>query len=238
MRIYRSALCLSLGAALIATAANDSIPSGFSRPLNWRVGVEAAGAFVPGTNDFLRGDNPERKNVSASLSGAVRADFTFGHGTKERLVYKDVYQGVALGAESYFANSLLGTPVEAYVYQGAPIMRLGSRLNLAYEWRFGAALGWKHYEKGMSDDNEVIGTSTTAMMGVGLKINYAISHRWHLSAGLQAVHFSNGNTSWPNSGVNTVGASISVSYLLSPVVERHSGDASAIEAEADRKSVV
>ena len=50
------------------------------------------------------------------------------------------------------------------------------------------------------------------MMGLGVKLHYALSQRWTLSLGVDGVHYSNGNTSWPNAGVNSIGATIGVAY--------------------------
>ena len=58
--------------AITLTAYADTIPSGFSRPLEWSVGAQFSPAFVPGTNSFLKGNNPLEKRISASFSGDLR----------------------------------------------------------------------------------------------------------------------------------------------------------------------
>ena len=131
------------------------------------------------------------------MSGGVRAGFSFGEASPAGLLYKGVYQGVGVGAVSFFSEGLLGTPVSAYVYQARPIVHLSRRLWLGYEWRFGAAMGWHHYDKDYDDTNGAVSTSVTAMMGLGVKLHYALSQRWTLSLGVDGVHYSNGNTSCP-----------------------------------------
>lgn len=196
--------------------ADDSLPSGFSHPLEWRVGVEISPAWVPGTNSFLKGFNDENKHINTTLSGDIRAAFAFNPYSREGILYNGLYQGMGVGVNSYFAKDLLGTPLSAYVFQGAPFFHFNDRLSLGYEWQFGAAFGWKHYDSQAPDNNACVSTSVTAHMGLALKMNYRLSERWRLSFGIAANHYSNGNTSWPNAGLNSIGASFGIDYIINP----------------------
>lgn len=211
----------------------DTIPSGFSRPLEWRVGAEFSPAFVPGTNSFLKGNNPRNKRISTNLSGDIRADFSFSPATREGMLYKGLYQGLGIGANTFFPSDLLGTPVSAYVYQGAPIIHFNNRLWLGYEWQFGAAFGWKHFDKESAVDNAAVSTSVTAHMGISMKLHYSLSDRWSMSFGIGANHYSNGNTTLPNAGVNGIGASIGLACVINPQKDSPASDVN-IETEADR----
>lgn len=227
--------CSLLLAALCVSAARpDSVARGFDRPLSWRVGVELSPAFVPPTNAFLRGENPDAKRINTSFSGDVRADFAFAPSTRQGMLYHGLYQGLGVGVNSFFASSLLGTPVSAYVYQGAPIVRFNDRLTLGYEWQFGAAFGWQHYDELTAADNGAVSTSVTAHMGVSLKLYYKLSERWQLSVAAVGRHFSNGNTSWPNAGVNTLGGSIGVAYVFGNRGESTGPASRELIADADR----
>ncbi len=221
------AFCLSI-------TASDFVPSGFSRPLHWNVGAELTPAWVPGSNGCLKGNNNAGKHINAAFSGSVRADFNFDQSTREGMLYKGLYQGIGLGATTFFSNSLLGTPVSAYVYQGAPFVYFNDCLRLAYEWQFGAVFGWKHYDLETADNNAVVSTAVTAHMGLGLKLQYILSERWQMSFGISANHYSNGNTSWPNAGVNYIGASIGLTYTINPQKGGNAILDSGIIEEADR----
>ena len=149
------------------------------------------------------------------------------------MLYRGLYHGVGVGVNSFFTNSLLGTPISAYVYQGAPIVRFAGRLWLGYEWRFGAAFGWKHYDEKTADNNAAVSTSVTAVLGIGIKLHYELSKHWQLSFGINGTHYSNGNTSWPNAGVNAIGATVGIAYTLNP--KHQQADAPAwLSAEADK----
>lgn len=225
--IWMLALCSN------AKAEGDSIPSGFSRPLQWRMGTEAGVAWVPGTCSYLDGSNPLGERVNSNFSGGLRADFSFSPDSREGMLYKGLYQGFGVSAGTFSADGMLGTPVSAYVYQGAPIAHLSRRAWMGYEWQFGAAFGWKHSNEKAEDNNTATGTAVTAHMGLGLKLHYMLSNRWQLSVGAMAHHFSNGNTEYPNSGVNTIGASIGIAYTINPMAKTTETPA-ALEQEADR----
>ncbi len=233
MRIRRLILAACfIMATVCSPMAADTIPSGFSRRPQWHLGAEISPAYVPATNIFLRGYNVLDKRIDRSISGSVRAGFCFNDSTQEGILYKGLYQGVGIGAVSFFNHSLLGTPVSAYVYQGAPVVRFSRRLWLGYEWKFGAAFGW-HHDTESAQLNAAVSTSVTAMMALGLKLHYSLSDRCALTLGAEATHFSNGNTSWPNAGVNSVGASIGFTYMIDPQPQGHVSSPE-LEHEADR----
>lgn len=108
----------------------------------------------------------------------------------------------------------LGNPVSIYVYQGMPFLRVGQAFSLGYEWQFGTAMGWKHIGDGHSDNMSPVSTAVTAHMALGLRARYKLSSSWEAVASVMATHFSNGNTSYPNAGVNMVSVSLGMAYLI------------------------
>ncbi len=228
------ALCLCI-ASLTSAQASDTIPGAFEKPLEWRIGAQLSPSIVLPTNSFLRGDNPDEKRVNSSFSGSLRADFSFNKATKEGILYKDLYQGIGVGPEVFFSNSPLGTPVSAYVYQGMPIVHFSDKLSLGYEWKFGAAFGWKHDATEDASNPAAVSTAVTAIMGLGIHMHYTPTDRVQLTFGVEAKHFSNGNTHLPNAGVNSVGLSLGVAYLLNPHPSTHSQtNYTDLTEEADR----
>ncbi len=214
--------------------AEDSVPSSFSRAPEWRLGVEVTPQWVIPTNSFLKGDNAEEKEISGAFAGDIRAAFRFNPSTREGILYKGLYQGLGLGVCTYFPGRQLGSPFSAYAFQGAPIVHFGKTSWLGYEWQFGVAFGWKHFNSQTPDNNAAVSTAVTAHMGIGLKFHHILSERWQLSAGVMAKHYSNGNSSWPNAGVNTVGLSVGVDYVIDPKPEPAEDAGADIQAEADK----
>lgn len=200
-----------------ASGVRDSLPGAFSGRLPWRVGIEAAPAYVLPTNTFVDGENVYHHRVNATLTGTLRGDFSFNPDSGWGMLYPEAYQGVGVDVRTLFSHRLLGEPVSLYVFQGMPLKHFSERLWLGYEWRFGAAFGWRdrngdYHNLGLT--NAAITTRVTAHMGVSLKLYYQLSDRWQLSAGIDATHFSNGNTNFPNSGLNTAGISLGVYYQI------------------------
>ncbi len=196
------------------------------------VGLEVLPSYVPGTNTYLRGDNPYEKHINHSLTGAVNLAFRYAPDSRQGMLYPGLYQGLGVASTTYFASRLLGTPVSAYLFQGAPIVHLGRRVWLGYEWKFGIAFGWEH-EDYPANINGVVSTSLTAHMGLGAKVHYELSDRWEVVGGFEATHYSNGHTSWPNGGVNALGVSIGAVYRLNKPAGRVAASEELVR-EADR----
>lgn len=222
------------GADITDDVAADTIPDGFKCPMEWRIGGRVSPAAVIGTCGFLTGDNVQNKNIPLSLAGSVRAGFTFNPESKQGMIYRGVYQGLGVSVTSFFAHDLMGTPVSAYVYQGGPIVHFRKNLWFGYEWNFGAAFGWKHNNSEIKENNYPVSTPLTAHMGVAFKLHYQVADRWELTLGLEGTHYSNGNTSWPNKGVNTLGGSLGFAYILTPQND-DAGMSEKIMEEADRR---
>lgn len=201
-----AAFALSLVCAVgIACAGGRGVQS--------RLTLDVMPGYVPHTSHFLGGGNDMGKSVDASLAAGLKYSFSFAPGSRQWQHYRGAYQGVGVGINTFFADKLLGTPFGAYVFQGAPIVRLSSRLTLGYEWNFGAFFGWEKYMKGR-DETGIVGSRTNAYMNLSLLLSYCIATNWELTGGIAGSHYSNGNTTQPNGGVNTLGFRLGVTYLF------------------------
>ncbi|MDE7413688.1 MAG: acyloxyacyl hydrolase [Muribaculaceae bacterium] len=223
--------------------ADDSIPSGFSRPLTWRVGADITPAYVLGTDNWLKGDNSDNQPVRSSLSINFRTDFSFSPDSREGILYPGLYQGIGIGPNFFFkAYNLLGTPASIFAYQGFPFKHFSPRLSLGYEWQFGIGAGWNDGGGDSPFSQSVISTVVTAHMGVRLKLKYELTKNFNLTLALAGTHFSNGNTSWRNSGLNSAGISIGAEYCFEPDISKESeisaAEKSRLKEEADRKKWV
>ncbi|MDE5869890.1 MAG: acyloxyacyl hydrolase [Muribaculaceae bacterium] len=200
----------------------------------WHIGAEANTEYVFPTDNFFKGANKENKHITASTGATLRAGFSFNPESKEGILYPGLYQGVALGIRTFYHDNLLGTPGSAYAFQGAPIARMGNRFHLDYEWNFGIAFGWKHNGYIPIETSSVISTAVTAHMGVALKFRYDLTDNWTLSFGLGGTHFSNGNTSWRNAGLNSGGINIGIDYTINPL-PTSTEEYLTLKEEADKK---
>ena len=177
-----------------------------------RVEVEAVPGLILKTNDFLRGNNGEVRTMNHAFTAKVKYAFAPPSGSREAALYKGVYQGVGLAYHDL--NPQLGHPFSLFLFQGATIKTLAQRLSLNYEWNLGLTYGWKKYDAESHPDNRVIGSKMTAYINLDFYLRYMLSKAWDLNLGASITHFSNGNTSIPNAGLNIGGIKASAAYYF------------------------
>lgn len=190
----------------------DSFP--FRQRFIHRLEVEGRPAYIFQTNSFLRGDNGKEEPLRQALSFHLKYAFQFHPHTYAERVYGGAYQGLGFGRYAFGNSEELGNPWSVYVFQGARIARFNSRLSLNYEWNLGASFGWKPYDSMDNYRNKIIGSKVNAYINLNLYLNWMISRHVDLIAGVSATHFSNGNTKFPNAGLNTGGAKIGFAYYF------------------------
>ena len=183
-----------------------------SAPVIHRLEAEVIDGAVLHTNRFLEGYNPEVRTMNQYFTTRLKYAFMPSPDSEEARIYKGGYQGVGLGY--HHLNNQIGNPVSAYLFQGATIKTLSSKLALNYEWDFGVAYGWHSYNESDRVSNHVIGSKMTAYMDFGVYLRWILSRQFDLNIGLTASHFSNGNTSMPNAGLNVASAKVSLAYYL------------------------
>ena len=183
--------------------------------------------FKPGailhTNEFLRGNNPEMRTMNHDMGFHLKYAFSAPEQSRTMLIYRDAYQGVGVAYNDF--NPQLGNPLSVYLLQGARIASCNDRLSLNYEWNLGLAFGWNPYDEFSNPDNKVIGSHVTAYIGLGFYLRWILSRHIDLNAGVDAAHYSNGNTKYPNFGLNTVALRIGATYCInrqsSRLLHRH-----------------
>ena len=165
------------------------------------IGANVRPSYVMPTHGFYNGFNSMEKALRFSESAHINYAFELS---------QESYQGIGLGLQSFNAHSLIGTPVSVYLFQGAPVVALNDRLTLDYEWNFGLSAGWK-------GDQDLMGSSCNVYINVGLFARWKMSQAWDLILGPEYTHYSNGDTSFPNSGANTINLRIGLrGYINRP----------------------
>ncbi len=152
--------------------------------------------------------DPEGRAFSAHL----KYSFGFHPNTLAGRTYAGAYQGIGISWNAFEGSTVLGTPTSFYLFQGAHIARISPRLSFDYEWNFGLSTPWKKYDPVDNYVNWIIGSKVNAYINTGLYLNYMISPRLSASVGLTVTHFSNGNTKFPNAGLNMVGGKLGLTY--------------------------
>ena len=161
--------------AVAATAASDD-----SARVH-RLEAEVVPGIILHTNAFLKGNNTEVRMMNRSFVAHLKYAFMPPEGSREAIIYKGVYQGVGLSYHHF--NPQLGNPVSAYLFQGATIKNLSSRLSLNYEWNLGLTYGWKSYDEKNHPENRVIGSKLTAYLDADIYLRWMLSRQCDLNLG-------------------------------------------------------
>ena len=189
-----------------------------------RIALDAVPSTIFHTNEFLRGGNDEARTMNHDMTFTLKYAFMNKEEVRPGSIYQGAYQGVGLARHEF--NQWLANPISVYLFQGAPIVNLSRRVSLNYEWNLGMAFGWNAYDELNNPENKVIGSKATAYIDVDLYMKWMLSKYLDLNAGISLTHFSNGNTTYPNMGLNTGGIRLGLAYYINrqplavPKVER------------------
>lgn len=175
-----------------------------------QIGVDVRPGYVVPIKSFFEGNNAAGKPINKSMAYHLKYAFRFSPTTRLGQLYPSAYQGIGVGFHTFGNKEEMGNPVSVYVFQGAPIAKLTPRLSLDYEWNFGAAFGWKKYSPDTNPYNDIVGSKINAYINFGLMLNWRPAPDWQVTLGADLTHFSNGNTNYPNAGVNTLGGRIGI----------------------------
>ena len=192
------------------------------RKLTHRVGLDIRPGLMAQDNPFFKGENEAGKPIRHALSTHLKYSFQFSKDSEIGRLYPHAYQGIGVSYHYLDNQRELGSPVSVYAFQGSRIARLSRTLSLDYEWNFGASFGWKKHDAFTNAYNGAVGSKINAYINLGFLLNWQLAPRWNLTAGLDLTHFSNGNTHYPNSGVNLIGARIGVVRTFGPAAEETS----------------
>lgn len=191
---------------------NESDTVSFTDGVIHRIAIEGRPSYVFPTNSFLKGENFAGKPIRNTFSSHLKYSFKYRPDTYADKIYGGVYQGIGLAYYSFGNKAELGNPVALYLFQGARIARFSSLLSLNYEWNFGLSAGWKPYDSNTNWNNKVIGSKINAYLNTNFYFNWQLSHQFDLTSGISLSHFSNGNTKFPNAGINTIGVKVGLVY--------------------------
>ncbi len=195
-------------ALTLSAMASDSI--------GWRqflgLDVRPAYPFSSYRDDILTNilDMEDAKKTNVATSIHFQYGFSFPSYSRQGRICPDAWQGLG-AAVNFMGNPKgLGTPVSVYAFQGAPAYHFSDRLSLYYEWNFGASFGWRPCDGETAYSNLIVGSRANAYINLGAGLMFRMNDDYSLMAGVDLTHYSNGNTSFPNPGVNMAGLRVGV----------------------------
>ena len=182
--------------------------------------------YASSAGDELREEIPKDEKIYVNTGVPVNLKYSFSFTDPFiRNYLPGGYQGVGVSVLNLGATqprgmsrsiSNIGYPVVAYLFQGGPFWKINSRLTMDYEWNFGASFGWKPYSEANKYFNLTVGSRVNAYLNLALSMNWHLNAHTSIFAGLSVSHFSNGNTSWPNPGINSAGLRIGMIWTINP----------------------
>lgn len=171
--------------------------------LHHRVSVEVRPAYHMVSHYIMRESNPP---LNSTLSLHARYSFSFSEDSRMGKLFPTAYQGVGIATYTYWNHQLMGTPMLAYIFQGARIADLTPSLSVGYEWNLGYSWGWHA--------NDAMNSRGNVMINVALPFSWRATDHWELSFTPDFTHFSNGDTHFANAGSNMFGMRIGATYLF------------------------
>ncbi|MDE6650389.1 MAG: acyloxyacyl hydrolase [Muribaculaceae bacterium] len=156
-------------------------------------------------------DVSDIRSTRLAMSLHLKYIFAFSPESRQGRLYPGAWQGIGASLNCLGNIRGIGMPVSIYAFQGAPVCRLNDHLSLYYEWNFGASFGWRKCDGEKAYSNLIVGSDVNACININAGLRWEISDRYALTAGIDLTHFSNGNTSFPNPGVNMAGVKVGVS---------------------------
>lgn len=219
----------SFASSTVAGNSSDSVNNADSAAAKYpkilsaiEIGVRGAYTFSSFRDDVLEPilDMSRARKTKLAAAYHLRYAFRYGPDTRAGRFFPGAYQGIGMAVNDFANRKGLGTPLNIYLFQGAPVWRISRFLSLDYEWNFGLSAGWKPCDAISAKSNLIVGSSVNAYINAGILLRWNVSRNFQLTAGLDLTHFSNGNTSFPNPGVNMAGLRIGGAWLINPLPKK------------------
>ncbi|RNC63970.1 acyloxyacyl hydrolase [Proteiniphilum sp. X52] len=197
----------------------DSVYS--DRPtLIHRVEIGGRPGYIIPTNKFLGGVNERSRPIRYAFSSHLKYAFQFHPDSRAGQIYRGAYQGIGFAYYNFDNSREIGNPKAAYLFQGATLAEITPRLSFDYEWNFGLSTGWNPYDYYKNPYNGMVGSKVNAYMNVNFYFRHLLSRYFDLIYGVTFTHFSNGNTKFPNAGLNVTDIKAGITYNINRQVNQ------------------
>lgn len=133
----------------------------------------------------------------------------------DRLYNNPIY-GIGVYS-STFNSDIIGSPFAIYGFIQVPFMTKNVR-KIKFDYRIGLGLSgnFKPYDEEDNPLNLLIGSKNNVFIDFGIRGQYPISDKLKAGLGFSFHHFSNGALQLPNSGINLIPITASLSYQFKP----------------------
>jgi hypothetical protein len=173
-----------------------------------------------GPNFFLRGDFEYGSVIPGAdfpdfvtdvIGGNIEAGWqaTGSHKYDPLLGYPSF--GFGFLTYNFPQTDSLGEPNAFYMFLNAPFHRW-NKFSLNYIIRLGMSYNWKPADPVENPFHAALGSYRNLYIGAGFEGQYLIGEQLSASVGLKFAHFSNGQSSLPNAGMNLLTPHLGLKY--------------------------
>ena len=173
------------------------------------------------SNVFLRGDFEygallvSENNLPKDINQVMGGNIELGWQTAGRNIYDNIlgYPAFGFGFLTYGfpQTGTLGEPNAFYMFLNAPFKRW-ERWSLNYIIRLGMSYNWQPNDPVVNPGQALLGSFRNLYISGGVEANYMFNQRSTIALGFKFSHFSNGQSSLPNSGMNLLTPHISYKH--------------------------
>ena len=175
-----------------------------------------ANLFIRGDFEYgliLVGENDLPSDINRVMGGNIEV----GWQTAGKSVYDNVlgYPTFGFGFLTYGfpQTGILGEPNAFYMFLNAPFHRW-DRFSLMYILRLGMSYNWEPSDPVANPGHLALGSFRNLYIAGGLEGQFLLGERSTIGVGLKFTHFSNGQSSLPNAGMNLLTPHIAYKYDL------------------------
>jgi Lipid A 3-O-deacylase (PagL) len=177
---------------------------------------------------------PHHESIAYFLEDHIQTfDFKIHKNTYGEKYWNQLYRYPVYGLGFYRSNlgnnDIYGYANAIYSYIKVPIFGSSDRINLSWQYAFGASYITNHFNIDENPGNLAIGSNLNIFMDFSLQTGIPLGKRLTLSNAVRFTHFSNGKVKSPNKGLNIVSASIGLIYQLKTMPEKAVIDCPKIE---------
>ena len=177
-----------------------------------RLGIDLRPEYIIPANDFLKGENEKKRPIRNSFSTHLKYSFQNHHNSYIHRTFEGSYQGIGFAYYTFGEKKSMGDPFAIYLFQGTRLGRLNDKLSINYEWNLGLSAGWVPLDFETNHYNTIIGSKVNAYINANFYFIRMLSQKLDFAVGINLTHFSNGNTGFPNGGLNNVGLRAGLVY--------------------------
>lgn len=164
------------------------------------------------TSDFLTGNNLSEGAITDVFGGRIEAGWQSRGSTVYDAMLNYPKFGAGLLTYGFPQTGELGYPSALYLFMNKPYKRWGTKYSFNYFLRLGMSYDWEPNDPVENPANLVLGSYRNLYISAGIEFEYNISPRLSTTVGGGFAHFSNGQSSLPNAGMNLITPHISLRY--------------------------